>query len=145
MESTQTAIVLDALVAALNLDGVEVVDGQPVKLDDPDVLVIGWSPAGPVTVAQERAGMGRDRRQEVVTVPCVASTWRGESTQAAAKVVRNAAVDILDRVRDRLDADRTLGGAVTRAVLGFEGTLDQAQTADGATATFDFTISVTTL
>lgn len=148
MESTQTDVVLDALVTYLTpaLPGVDVVDGQPVAINTPDVLVIGWSPSRvAVEIVQDRTGMVKDRRSETLSIACVASVWRGSSHSISAADVRRAARELLDLIRDALRADRRLGGAVTRATLGFEGTLDQAQTKDGATATFDFTILVTTL
>lgn len=145
MESTQTDVALDALRAALaaGLSDVELVDGQPIKLDEPDCLIVGWSPTRPaVEIQQEQSGLDKNRRSERLTVACVLSVWRGDTDP---KAVRDAAKARMDEIRDVLAANRTLGGEVTRAVLGYDGTLDQAQTNDGATATFDFTILVTTL
>lgn len=148
MESTQVDVVLDALVSTMTtgLPDADVIDGQPLAMDAPDCLVIGWSPSRPAAeIRQERTGLQRDRRSETLDVACVASVWRGESDPQSPSDTRAALVALLDEVRDILASNRTLGGVVTRAVLGFDGTLDQAQTKDGATATADFVIQVTTL
>lgn len=147
MLSTQTATVLDALVAALKvaLPGVEVVDGQPTsaELNDPDVLLVGFSPSRTaVEVEQTRSDLGGTRRAETLSIACLASSWRGETDMSA---VRAKAVEIVDAVRAALAANRSLDGAVRRAELGFGMSLDQAQTADGATSALDFTIQVVTL
>lgn len=145
MESTQTAVALDALIAAIRpaLSAVEVVDGQPVALQEPRSLVIGWSPTRPaVEIRQIESDLYAERRSEVLDIACVVSVWRGDLAPA---LVRAEAVQVLDDLRGVLAADSSLGGAVTRAILGYAGTLDQAQTADGASATLDFTIDVTTL
>ena len=148
MEATQVAVVLDALYTVVKtaLPAVEVVDGQPLQLQGADSLVLGWSANAPaVQITQERGGIARDRRSETLQIACVASCWRGDTDPATVSAVRAAGVALLNSVRTALAADRTLGGAVRRATLGYEGTLDQAQSADGASATFDFFVLVETL
>lgn len=151
MESTQTAVVLDALVETLTPampSPVKVVDGQPQDSDIsyPDLLVIGFSANRPaVEIVQERTGIARDRRQETLSVVCLISALRGQSHGGSARTVRTRCVEMLDLLRAALAADRTLGGAVTRAVLSTDMALDQAQTKDGASATIECAVLVTTL
>lgn len=143
MQSTQMALVVDALVAAFAaVPDVAVFDGQPFKLDSPDVLVVGFS-AGRVAVeaVQEDADLGGGR-SEALSVVCLASTLRGETEM---RPVRDRAIAIVDDVQAVLRDNRDLGGVVERAVLGYEMSLDQAQTDAGASATVEFTIKVTTL
>lgn len=147
LTATQTAVVLDALVTSLTaaLPAVEVVDGQPTsqQLNNPDVLLVGFSPSRvAVEVTQDRPDLRGDRRGETLSIVCLASAWRGETAMSP---VRQKAVDIVEAVRVALAADTKLGGAVRRAELGFDMSLDQAQTADGATATVEFTLNVVTL
>jgi hypothetical protein len=137
--STRTAVVVDALVATLRaaLPGVAVIDGQPLSLDQPDVIVVGFSAERPaVEVTQERLDL-HGGRQEQMSIVCLASAWRGDTSISA---VRARSVELLDLVQAALAADTRLGGAARRCEIGMDLLLDQAQTKDGATATVEFTV-----
>jgi hypothetical protein len=142
--ATRTAAVVDALVTALRAalpGGVEVIDGQPLNLDQPDVIVVGFSADRvAVEVSQQRSDLGGGR-SDALSIVCLASAWRGDTSMAA---VRDRSVELLTSVQDVLAADRTLGGVVRRVELGYEMSLDQAQTKDGATATVEFTVQAVT-
>lgn len=143
--ATQTADVLDALIAALAaVPGVAVIDGQPKNLPA-DVLVVGFSVTRPaVEVTQADADLGGGRSEQL-SIACLASSLRGETTKATTKVVRDRAVAIVNDAELALREDPGLAGLVERAELGYEMALDQARTAKGISATVEFTIKVTTL
>lgn len=149
MNATQTALVLDALVAQLRtaLPTVQVTDGQPLSLDRAEVLTVGYSASRvAVEVVQERSDLGGRRRREELSIVCLASSLRGEVDMAR---VRSEAVAIVDAVRTALLTDPTLSGAVSTCELGFEMAVDQVLTETpsggrGASATVEFTIRVVT-
>lgn len=145
MDATQVDVVLDGLVSRLRaaVPNAEVIDGQPVATSQPEVLVVGWSANRvAVEIVQTRPDMTRDRRHETLSIVCLASSARGETEST--QVARANAVALLEQVKATLAADRRLGGIVRRAQLGLAMSLDQAQ-GDGAAATIEFTIDVTTL
>lgn len=149
MTATQVAVALDAIVAALRValpDVVTVYDGQPISMDDPDVIVIGWSAdRAAVEIAQQISDLGGGR-SEVLTVFGLASAMRGESDGDFSPVfVRGRAVELLDLLVEVLDVDPTLGGVVSMAELAFASAMDQAQTLAGASATVEFALRVETL
>jgi hypothetical protein len=143
--STQVAVVLDALVDAARVgipaeQLVTVEDGQPSRINDPDVLVIGWSPNAPsAEFDQEPSDEGGGRSEDMV-IACLASALRGESDEIGAREVRARCVELLDLLEAVLDADPTLGGVVQRAELGMRGALDQARTKKGLSASTEFTV-----
>jgi hypothetical protein len=141
--TTQVAVVLDALVAAARVgmpDEVEVVDGPPLKINDPDVVILGWSPTAPsVDIDQEFSDVGGGRSERLV-IACVASALRGEGDEISTSEVRSRCVELLDLLEAVLDADPTLGDVVQRAELGTAGALDQANTAKGLSASIEFTV-----
>lgn len=141
--TTQVAAVLTALVAAVRVGvpaDVVVFDGQPLKISDPDVLVIGWSASGPsVEIDQEVDDLGGGRIERL-RIACLASSYRGETDDEAVAFVRTRTVELLDLLTAALEADDTLGGVVSRAEFGTAGALDQAQTKNGPAATIEFTV-----
>lgn len=141
--TTQVALVLDALVAKTRVhvpDDVVVYDGQPTRKDDPDVLIIGWSPSGPaVEISQDVADMGGGR-SERLSISGVASAMRGETDEASVRFVRARVVELLDLLVAAIEADPSLGGVVSEAAFGFVGALDQRQTTNGPAASIGFTI-----
>lgn len=145
MDATAADTVLDALVNRLRTDlpTVEVTDGQPVALNSAEVLTIGYSARRvAVEITQEVGDMG-DGRHELMSIVCLASSLRGEVDM---RRVRREAVAIVDKVKASLAAERTLGGLVERAEIGFGLALDQALAETpsggrGASATVEFTIS----
>lgn len=145
MASTQAAVAIDALVAHLTatVADVDVVDGPPLSMDEPDILSVGFSPTGreSVSVTQTRTGLDEDRRSEAVAVVCMASAWRGQTNLS---LVRQDCVAILNKVKASLAANRTLGNTVARSSLGLNFLFDQAQTTDGASVSVEFTIDLVT-
>jgi hypothetical protein len=143
--STQVALVLDALVDAVRVgipaeELVTVEDGQPSRINDPDVLVIGWSPNAPsAEFEQESSDVGGGRSEDMV-ISCLASALRGESDEISAREVRARCVELLDLLVAVLDDDPTLGGVVQRAEFGMSGALDQARTKQGLSASIEFTV-----
>lgn len=144
MQSTLVAEVLDALVERFRADlpDVEVTDGQPLNIDAPLVLTVGFSVTRPAAeIVQESSDLA-DNRDEALSIVCLASSLRGDVEMS---MVRQEAVAILDSVRASLQTDDTLGGLVDRAELGYGLALDQAQTPDGASATVEFTVAVSVM
>lgn len=141
--TTQVAAVLDALVATVRVgmpDDVVTIDGQPLTIHDPDLLVIGWSATAPaVDIDQEFSDLGGGRTERL-RIACLASAYRGETDDEAVAFARNRTVELLDLLTAVLEDDPTLGGVVERAEFGTAGALDQAQTKNGPAATIEFTV-----
>lgn len=123
---------------------VEVSDGQvlPPRDVEPLILCIGFSgdPGEPVventrTIAQ----MTTDPKRESYGITCLASSWRGNETDA--QKVREEAYAILDGVSEELSKDHTLNGLVMMTRLHTDS-FAQAQTNMGAVATVRFVIHV---
>ncbi|MCP2339166.1 hypothetical protein [Actinomadura rupiterrae] len=144
MSVSTVPAVLDALVqrVGLALPGVQVTDGQPVDVEPPDTVCIGFTgtPGEAVVVSMlspEQMAVTPDR--ESYTVACVASCWKGHERDA--KAVRDRAYALVDAVDAELARDPTLGGLVLRARLATEELIPE-QTAEGALATVKFSVSV---
>lgn len=151
MTTTVVADALDALVVAARVvfpeDGeVTVYDGQPIRMDDPDVVVLGWSAdRASVEINQEAADLGGGR-SEVLTVAGLVSALRGDSDpDASPGFVRRRAVELLDTLVDALDADPTMGGRVAVAEFGFASAMDQVQSDAGASASIEFVLRIEVL
>lgn len=139
---------IDALLAAAQADaaigagGVQVVDGQPIQMED-DFLVIGWAPGGLAVRATGESASNSARRAETFDVACLISCWHGDTEM---KPVRDRAYALLEAVRLMLAADPRLGSVVGRAQLGADLDLDQSQTSDqdgvmaGAMASIAFSV-----
>lgn len=124
---------IDALVSLLKtyppllVAAVEVLDGGPVSaIASPStVLIIGGSGDESDVLAStgERvdASLGRGDDFETFDIACHLERWEGGNDT---KAVRRATFDVLNHVKAALQADQTLGGAVTRARL--TGRLDHA-------------------
>jgi hypothetical protein len=136
--------VLDAIVAAVRqaLPGVEVVDGQPVKQTEDDVICVGFT-GQPGEAAVEntltREQMATDPDRESYNITCVASSWAGEQPDPV--VVRNRAYELVDGVVGALASDTALREIVMRAMLSTQA-FAQEQTTAGAVATVQFVIHV---
>lgn len=139
MTSTSIPAVLDWLyeqVAALDLPGVQVFDGQPdTDRIRNDFIVIGFSPEqAAVTLESAPAGLAHERFQEVYTIQNGVSSLRGATRL---KPARDAAFMLLNQVVRVLAADPTCGGNVFRATLSV-GTVEAGQTSEGAVCTIAF-------
>lgn len=104
---------------------------------DPDVICVGWTPdEGDGVETTVDHGMGSS--QESSDVICMVSSWGGDTDLVA----RRARTDVLlDAMTAELDADRTLGGAVTLAeVTGHAWNQYQAQ--GGCQVTVQVTVHI---
>lgn len=142
MTSTVPAV-LDALVTIWKaaLPDVQVVDGQPLDLED-DVVCVGFTgEAGQVSVTDtrtlEQLTSSPDREQYDVT--SMFSSWRGAESDA--KAVRDGVYALVDAAAAEIARDQTLGGLVMSARLT-TNTFTQYQSTDGATAIVQVTVSV---
>jgi hypothetical protein len=142
MVSTVPAV-LDALVALWSaaLPDVQVVDGQPLDLED-DVICVGFSgAAGEVSVTdtrtQEQMASSPDREQYDVTN--MFSSWRGAESNA--KAVRDGVYALVRAAAAEIARDQRLGGLVMRANVS-SGNFTQYQSTDGATAVVQVIVSI---
>lgn len=135
------AQVLDAVAAAWRLlPDVVVYDTQPVRISDPDVLVVGWSASAPSSTLAQRYGDVGGGREERIELACLVSCLRGERDAAAASIVRTRTIELLDAAAAALAADPSLGGLVERAELGLALSFDQAQSDKGTSSTVEFSV-----
>lgn len=122
----------------LVLDGPEVANEAAklilwVGVDDPDDL----TPLGAES-AQEWAGLGAQRKNELLSIPCVARAWSGANDIASA---RASAFAILAAVEDVVRGDASLGGTVLVTLDGVSSIrLRQASRPTGAIADVSFQI-----
>lgn len=134
-------LVTTARVAVSTLPEPEVrVDDGPWlnRPEEPDVVVIGWTPDEGEAVEFTDAIAGLGSSQETYSITCLASAWVGEVDMPACRARVDA---IVEAIRAELKTDRTLGGVVTRARLATLS-LDQYQTSSGCEATETFTVEV---
>ncbi|MGW0805268.1 hypothetical protein [Nonomuraea sp. NPDC002799] len=135
---------LEALVAAATraLPGVQVVDGQPNRdLDDNLVMIAFTGEPGEQAVtsnrAQQQASTAPDRESYDVT--CLAAAWGGHEDDPVP--VRNTAYGFVNAIATELAADTTLGGVVGRSRISTDA-FAQAQTERGAAAVVRFVVHV---
>ncbi|WP_236574625.1 hypothetical protein [Nocardiopsis sp. FR26] len=146
--TTSVPGVLDALVAlcenapGLGADGVQVIDGQPLVAQDPDLVVVGWSPVRPTTeINQTRQNASATRDQETYDVPVLLSSERGDPDM---RLVRANVEEMVNACNTALSADRRLGGACLMAQIS-QVTWEQAATEGGVAATAEVLITVTAM
>lgn len=153
--ATQVAVALAAVVEALRASIVSaplgpdgqallVIDGPPRVIDDPDLLIVGFSASAPDVQVSQQLDDFDGGRTERLTIACLSSSRRGEHDPEWMAVVRAQAVAIVDWAAQVLAADPELGGAVGRAEIGFVSALDQSVHEDGTDATIEFAIIVET-
>lgn len=134
------------LVATLGgsavLDGVAVFDGPVVNGSTAvEVITVGYTGGedeDSADATEAIAGLSVQQSRERYVVRCAASVRNGSADMAAA---RNRAYDLLGYVGEALAGDKTLSGAVMKAMLGAH-TLRQAQDSRGALATVVFEVAV---
>lgn len=138
--------VLPELVARFSriLPDVKVTDGRPKPPEDsePDILCIGFTgePGEPaVENTRTNEQLARDPDRESYDVTCIASSWRGNNTDA--ELVRNHVFGILNVISEELAKDHTLGGLVMLIRMHTDA-LAQEQTKMGAVATARFVLHV---
>jgi len=103
-----------------------------VGMDDPDTEDAPTSATG----AQTWAGLGKQAKNEDITVNCVAEAWGGDTD---IKQIRDAAYGIVAAAENLLRADVMLGGVFLFG--GIPGTvLRQNQTTSGAVARVTFPV-----
>lgn len=106
---------------------------------DQDVIVVGWTPAGPgVTVTPDLAGLGKDR--EEITIFCFISCIGGDLT---IKPLRTRAFGLYDPIAARIAQDRTLAHNVTGARMSAAAVTPFLNPDAGAAVELTFTISCT--
>lgn len=134
--------VLDALVARWTalLDGVQVVDGEPITTEK-DAVCVGFTgdqgdPGVENSLTREQLTITPDREQ--YDVYCAVQVRRGGTDM---KKVRDRAYAIIDNLSSDLAADHTLGGLVGIARVTSEA-LIQEQTDKGAMATIRFAVHI---
>jgi hypothetical protein len=134
---------MDALVALFTsfepLAGVPVRDGASVsqaRLDE--VLSVGYTGAEDGSDAEAvlgTEGMGSEDREQF-TIRCAVAAAGGSTDLPA---IRRRAYELLQAAGAAIAANRTLNGAVMRAVIGSHS-LQQDQTDKGAQAVIVFTV-----
>lgn len=136
--------VLDELVRAvtLALPEVQVIDGQPVRDTERDMVMLGFTgipyePAVEITSTREQLTAKPIREQYDIT--CLASAWPGGNTEA--KPARDRAYELVDAIVDEISRDKTLGKRVMSARVS-TAALSQGQTDRGAAATVRFVIHI---
>ncbi|NJP24459.1 hypothetical protein FLW53_09605 [Microbispora sp. SCL1-1] len=144
MSVSTVPAVLDAILSAVRaaLPDVEVWDGQPVKQTRDDVICIAFTgepgeAAVTATITLEQ--MAVDPRRESYTITCLASSWKGEASNA--KAVRDRAYELVDGVVAALAQDQALGALVMRAMVSTQA-FAQEQTTRGAVSTVQFGIHI---
>ena len=137
---------IDALVAlfaaaeGLGADGVTVRDGASVsQARVQEILSVGYTGAegesdADATLVME--GLGGDPDREQFTIRCAAAALKGGTDLSAA---RKRAYELFTAAGAALAANRTLNGAVMRAMIGSHS-LTQGQTDAGAQAVVVFTV-----
>ncbi|WP_239404642.1 hypothetical protein [Frankia sp. Cj3] len=91
------------------------------------------------TGEQTWAGLGKQARDELFSVNCVAEAWSGDT---GVRAVRTAVYGIVAAVEDIVRTDANLGGTILVTLHGVTGhTLRQNQTSTGAVAQVSFTIA----
>ena len=151
MAISRWAAAVDALIAALQADATlatvpaEVIDGPPTGQVYRDVAVyVGFRgdeddpTAG--TVQQEWRTVSPDaKRDEVLTIDCIAEAVRGDNNMALA---RTAATAALGAVESALRADPDLGLADVAWLEVSDSSVQQFRDADGAVCRHLFTVTV---
>jgi hypothetical protein len=136
---------MDALVAAFNaapeLAGVTVRDGPSTsQATVREVISVGYTGTEGESDAESQLmteGLGGSSDREQFTIRCAAAALRGTTDLPAA---RQRAYELLSAAGAAIARDRTLGGAVMRAMVGSHS-LTQGQTSDGAQAVVVFEVS----
>ncbi|NUP24013.1 MAG: hypothetical protein HOZ81_49760 [Streptomyces sp.] len=141
MKSTIPSV-LDALVSRWTalLDGVQVVDGEPITTEK-DAVCVGFTgdggePGVENSRSLEQLDLIPDREQ--YDVYCAVQVRRGATDM---KKVRDRAYAIIDSLSSDLAADQTLDGVAGMARLTSES-LMQEQTEKGAMATVRFSVHI---
>ena len=136
---------VDGLVAVFGawpgLAGVKVLDGPSTSQQTlQEVLTVGWTGADGETDADSTLlaeGLGGSPDREQVTIRCAVAVLRGADDLSGA---RRRAYELLSEAGAAIAQDRTLRGAVMRAMVGSHS-LAQDLTQQGAQVTVTFEVS----
>jgi hypothetical protein len=133
---------LAAIFAAWpGLSGVDVLDGPPLSQQTfREVLAVGWTGGEDETDAESTLlteGLGGSPDREQFTIRCAAVVMRGSS---GLPDVRRRAYELLAEAGAAIAANRTLNGAVMRAMVGSHS-LAQDLATKGAQVTVTFEVS----
>jgi hypothetical protein len=145
MWTSKLPAAMDALVTAFNaapeLAGVTVRDGPSTsQATVREVISVGYTGTEGESDAESQLmteGLGGSSDREQFTIRCAAAALRGTTDLPAA---RRRAYELLSAAGAAIARDRTLGGAVMRAMVGSHS-LTQGQTSDGAQAVVVFEVS----
>jgi hypothetical protein len=136
---------IDGLVAAFGawpgLSGVKVLDGPSASQQTlQEVLTVGWTGGDDESDAESTLlteGLGGAPDREQFTIRCAAAVLRGTDDLPGA---RRRAFELLSEAGAAIAQDRTLRGAVMRAMVGSHS-LAQDLTQQGAQVTVTFEVS----
>lgn len=147
--ATSVPRVLAALVdlaeqtPGLGGDGIQVIDGQPMVEQDPDVIVVGYSPVRPTTeINQTRQNMSATRDQEVYDVPVLLASERGDPDM---RLVREVVEGMVNSFNTALVADRRLGGVCLMAQISAITWEQAAVEGGGVAATAEVIVTITAM
>lgn len=134
---------LEACRTAPALHGVQVFDGADVVAAAPVYVAIGLDAEDsfPGDGVSAQAGLAGPRRQDVASIACL--TW-ASSGNTPIKPVRDKADELFGAVRDLIQADTRLGGAVTFAEV-ITYAYRPFRSTKGAAAQVEFSVQVTAL
>ena len=106
---------IDALVAKFVSkfgQSATVIDGPPVQSATGDLIAVGMGPDDVLAVESTTAIAGLRAVRESFPVLCLARSWSGDTS---VRDQRTRTYRLIDAVREELEADPSLGRAVTRA------------------------------
>jgi len=143
--ASKLPLAMDALVAAFQdwpgLAGVTVRDGPSTsQATVQEVVSVGYTGGDDETDAESTLlteGLGGSPDREEFTIRCAAAVLRGGDDIAG---VRRRAYELMGEAGAAVAADRTLGGAVMRAMVSSHS-LTQGLTQQGAQAVVVFEVS----
>jgi hypothetical protein len=136
---------IDALVAKFErrfTGTATIIDGPPTQNATGDLIAVGMAPEDVVGVESTEFISGLNSSSESFPVLCLARSWSGN---ASARDQRTRTYRLIDAVREELDADPSLGRAVTRA--RFAGSTYEPWRAENGVLVVDvrFTVAVDVL
>lgn len=150
-QTTRVPAVLDGLLelfaAAPDLAGVQVIDGPALSMDQIERDSISLAPGTPdepgvfVTYAEE-SGLGRVSYVEQIEVKLGVVSFSGDSDM---KARRDRVTELLDGIKNVVDANQVRDGAWDSLMLGPEAAWHPVQSAAGATCAVGITLVTTSV
>jgi hypothetical protein len=119
-----------------------VIDGPPTPTATGDLVAVGLGPEDVLAVESTSSIAGLRGARESFPVLCLARSWSGN---ASVRDQRTRTYRLIDAVREELEADPTLGRAVTRARFAGD-TYTPWRTSEGALVVdVPFTVAIDVL